>query len=147
METVEEQLLTEMFITFPGGALSATCVGCGKECSSDYEKKEHILLSHPWPSLRAEVEKTLAKFADHEKNVKNTGNPKIEEHLKMALADHIESIQENENQVEENEIKCAICGFTFENGDEARIHIGEVHLEEELQSELVKVFPGETLNC
>ena len=62
---MEEQLLTEFFITFTaGGALSAICVRCGEECRSDYEKKEHILLSHPWPFLRAEVEETLATFGE-----------------------------------------------------------------------------------
>ena len=41
---MEEQLLTELFITFTaGGALSAICVGCGEECRSDYEKKEPSL--------------------------------------------------------------------------------------------------------
>ena len=60
-----EQLLTELFIPFTaGGALSAICVRCGEECRSDYEKKEHILLSHPWPFLRAEVEETLATFGE-----------------------------------------------------------------------------------
>ena len=58
---MEDQLLTELFLTFPGGDLSLTCVGCGEECGSDYVKKEHILLSHPWPSLKAEVDETLSK--------------------------------------------------------------------------------------
>ena len=144
---MEEQLLTELFLTFPGGALSLTCVGCGEECSSDYEKREHILLSHPWPSLRAEVDETLAKISEDTKGIENTENPVIEDNLKMDVSDHIESIQENENQVGENEIECDVCGTTFENRDEARIHIGEVHLEDELQCELFKVFPGEVLKC
>ena len=110
------QLLTELVITFPaGGALSAICVGCGEKCSSDYEKKEHILLSHPWSFLRAQVEETIAKFGTE---IENSENPKITDNLKMALADHIESIPENKNEVDDNEIKSAICGTTFENRDE-----------------------------
>ena len=66
---MEEQLLTKLVITFPaGGAFSAICVECGEKCSSDYEKKEHILLSHPWSFLRAEVEESIVKFGTEIEN-------------------------------------------------------------------------------
>ena len=106
----------KLVITFPaGGAFSAICVVCREECRSDYEKKEHILLSHPWSFLRAQVEETIAKFGTE---IENSENPKITDNLKMALADHIESIPENKNEVDDNEIKSAICGTTFENSNE-----------------------------
>ena len=50
--------------------------------------------------------------------IDNSENPKITDNLKMALADHIESIPENKNEVDDNEIKSAICGTTFENSNE-----------------------------
>ena len=54
---------------------------------------------------------------------------------------------EKENQMDENGIECEICGHTFRNSDEAGIHIGVVHLEDELLWKLIKFFPAGNLNC
>ena len=142
---MEQQLLTELFLTFPGGAHSLTCVGCGEECGSDYEKREHIILSHAWPSLKAQVDEITATFAEN-----RAGNETNHEDLRTELAAHIEmmaSIQEKEARVDETYVECEVCGTTFEESEEARIHIGEVHMEEELMSELLKFFPDRAIKC
>ena len=141
---MEQQLLTELFLTFPGGTLSLTCVGCGEECGSDYEKKEHILLNHPWPSLKAQAEEIVEASA--EKGAKNETN---NEDLRIALVTHSESLLsiQNDTEVDVNHNECDICGTTFESSEGARIHIGEVHKEKELLSELVKTFPGGSTKC
>lgn len=72
-------------------------------------------MSHPWPSLKAEVDETLSKCGDNE-----TGN---------------------------EEIECELCGTTFGDSESARIHIGEVHMEAELNSELLKMFPEGRSSC
>ena len=143
---MEDQLLTELFLTFPGGDLSLTCVGCGQECGSDYVKKEHILLSHPWPSLKAEVDETLSECERTE-----AGNVASMEGLKMDFVEQIERTQENqEKDINEDvvgEIECQLCGTTLGDSESARIHIGEVHLEVELNSELLRIFPEGRSSC
>ena len=112
-----------------------------KECTSEQEKKEHILLSHPLQSPRAEVDETLARFEEDETEIKHSENPKSEDDLKIAFPDHIRikiiEDNENENQKDENRIECEICGTRFRNSEEAGIHIGVVHF----------IFPDGYLNC
>ena len=38
--------------------------------------------------------------------------------------------------------KCSLCDFMFLSKEELRIHIGEVHLDKELEAQLVKIFPA-----
>ena len=138
---MEQQLLTELFLTFPGGAHSPTCVGCGEECGSGYEQKEHILLSHPWPSLKAQVDEIMATFSE-----KRAESETDHEDMRMdfvAQIEHMASIEENY----ENNIECEVCGTICANSDEARIHIGEVHMDEDLLCEVFKVFPGSAKEC
>lgn len=42
---------------------------------------------------------------------------------------------------EESEFKCDECVLTFETTDCVKIHIGEVHMEDELIFEVAKLFP------
>jgi len=50
----EVELLAEFIKVFPGG--SNKCGECGLEVNGEYVQKEHIMLQHPWPMLKATVE-------------------------------------------------------------------------------------------
>lgn len=91
-------------------------------------------MSHPWPSLKAQVEEIVDKF---------TKNETSHEELRMELVAHIESLA----SVPDNFIECEVCGTAFEKSEEVRIHIGEVHMDEDLLCELFKVFPGNATKC
>jgi len=53
----EVELLTEFSKLFPGG--SNKCGGCDLEVNGEYVQKEHIMLEHPWPMLKATVEEII----------------------------------------------------------------------------------------
>ena len=58
-----------------------------------------------------------------------------------------EEKDENKQKDEEEKIDCDICGTSFTESEDAMIHIGEVHLEDDLTEEFLKNFPGEIFNC
>eukprot|EP00092_Neocalanus_flemingeri_P017347 GFUD01018762.1.p1 GENE.GFUD01018762.1~~GFUD01018762.1.p1 ORF type:complete len:485 (+),score=126.29 GFUD01018762.1:18-1472(+) len=57
----EEELLAECYKVFPDG--SNKCEVCNLEVNSDYVKKEHIMLTHPWPMLKATVDELISDSA------------------------------------------------------------------------------------
>ena len=58
-----------------------------------------------------------------------------------------EEKDENKQKDEEEKIDCDICGTSFTESEDAMIHIGEVHLEDDLTEEFLKNFPDEIFNC
>ena len=155
---MEEELLTLLSMVFPGD-FSACSVCEEKDLSSEYEKKEHILLKHPWPPLRALLEEGESTLENEE-----TGNNENDqgcesddmneaEKFVAAVDSNIDRIAESSNPEnhlecsEENAFKCDECGLTFETNDCAKMHIGEVHMEDELMIEVTKLFPDTNFKC
>ena len=52
-------LLTELVKVFPGG--QNNCLICDNEQTSDYERREHVLVHHPWPLLKALVDQAASE--------------------------------------------------------------------------------------
>ena len=141
------QLLTELVITFPaGGALSAICVGCGEKCSSDYEKKEHILLSHPWSFLRAEVEESIVKFGTEIENSEGEGGESREggEGGEGGEDEEDVFVFEGEEEEEDQAVDQAVRSAQRAIVEEEVVALVELGLEGE-GGEDVFVFEGEEL--
>ena len=65
MDLQEEQVKL-----FHGG--KNKCEECEAEVTGEYVQKEHIMLQHPWPVLKATVEKIVQEATqDDEDNVKD----------------------------------------------------------------------------
>ena len=120
--------------------------------------------------LKQEVKENLKNTSDSESDLSeaetetnfdmNAGHPRVDE----IVAGEEEAIQELNDQIDElissqsslmvksadegSNFKCAGCGTHFEERASLRVHIGEVHLEEEeLEVQLSEAFPGGTFNC
>ena len=120
--------------------------------------------------LKQEVKENLENTSDSELSEAeternfdmNTGNthPRVgeivagEEQALQELNDQIDELISSQSSVigksddEGSDFKCAGCGTQFEERASLRLHIGEVHMEEEeLEVQLSEAFPGGTFTC
>jgi len=65
----EPELMAEFSRTFPSS--SNECEDCGAKVGGEYVQKEHILLQHPWPMLKATVEEVCAGISEEVEKEKN----------------------------------------------------------------------------
>ena len=89
---MEEELALELLTVFPGGIFN--CKACGEDCGSEYEKKEHILVNHPWAKLKS--------LADGEKG------------------EHVEKESEKEKEIEPENVLKRAKGEQNEKEEEAK---------------------------
>ena len=64
----EPELMAEFRRTFP--SCSDKCLDCGVKVGGEYVQKEHILLKHPWPVLKATVDEVCAGIIEQVENGK-----------------------------------------------------------------------------
>ena len=62
----EPELMAEFRRTFP--SCSDKCLDCGVKVGGEYVQKEHILLQHPWPMLKATVDEVCAGIIEQVEN-------------------------------------------------------------------------------
>ena len=143
---LEEELEEEVILAFPEGG--DTCVKCGKTINSENRRREHIICQHPWTKLAEEMD-VIYNYDDEISDEDISESEAENDDISLAnFLNETVDISNKTNKVKEaadlEEKTCHQCGTAT---TELTLHIAEVHLEEELEEEVRKVFAEGVETC
>ena len=118
---MEQELADQLIKVFPDSLEGSICDKCDEIFGdSEYEKKEHILLRHPWVGLTELISRS-----------KNSAElPAKEDNEVVIVLDHTETKGEEEKEEEEdNEVGfiCPFCEKVFKSGEAVEKHVKSQH--------------------
>jgi len=111
----EAELFMEQQRRFPNG--SSKCDDCGCEIDSSYVQKEHIVLSHPWPLLKATAEEIVGTVVGQEMPVEESSKERpgeepsnfvmkpVDEELPVDISNSLERLLEPSPNKEDSNSK------------------------------------------
>ena len=146
----EEELAVQLLKAFPEG--TSTCALC-QMCGSVYQRKEHVMLEHPWTALEelvaATVSRTVQQTETHENLLaskegelfnKDLVNYQLQCQVCEAVCPTLSQLQQHctyhfacdiqtkfSNLIGESGKECLVCGFTAKSRSQVVTHLGCKH--------------------